>query len=243
MPSWRRWDSSRVVGAGRHTHGSRSRRSSTVTCCPRRRGGSDRPGRADGRAHASRTAAAHRAERNAGRDHRGAGHRGRGDLRAGSAAVPGELPRPRGAVRGGALGLAVPDAVAQARRSAARGGRRGVPLRADLARPRHGWRTRRLSRPGRAAGVRQPHRRSAGDVDRRPHAQKQRRCRNRCATRGRRSRRTAIPAGPRYDTGATRLFDVEPAVTDYPEQVSRKIWRNPPDVLDLARRGQAPTST
>jgi para-nitrobenzyl esterase len=32
----------------------------------------------------------------------------------------------------------------------------------------------------------------------------------------------------------TRLFDVEPTVTTYPEQVSRKIWRDYPAVLDLA---------
>ena len=110
--------------------------------------------------------------------------------------LPGELSRPRGTVRGGAFGLALPDAVAEARRGAARGGWRGVPLRADLARPRHGWRARRLSRPGRAAGVRQPHLRSAGDVDRRPHVQRQQRCQSRCATRGRRLRPAAIPAGP-----------------------------------------------
>ena len=42
------------------------------------------------------------------------------------------------------------------------------------------------------------------------------------------------PGWPRYDTGATRLFDVEPLVTTYPEQVSREIWREPPSVLDLA---------
>lgn len=41
------------------------------------------------------------------------------------------------------------------------------------------------------------------------------------------------PGWPGYDTGSTRLFDVEPAVTAYPEQVSRAIWRNPPAVLDL----------
>ena len=42
------------------------------------------------------------------------------------------------------------------------------------------------------------------------------------------------PGWPRYDTGATRLFDVEPLVTAYPEQVSREIWQEPPCVLDLA---------
>ena len=42
------------------------------------------------------------------------------------------------------------------------------------------------------------------------------------------------PGWPHYDTGATRLFDVEPLVTAYPEQVSREIWQEPPCVLDLA---------
>ena len=41
------------------------------------------------------------------------------------------------------------------------------------------------------------------------------------------------PGWPTYDTGATRLFDVEPLVTAYPEQVSRQIWQDPPSVLDL----------
>ncbi len=42
------------------------------------------------------------------------------------------------------------------------------------------------------------------------------------------------PGWPTYDTNSTRLFDVEPAVTGYPEQASRQIWRDPPSVLDLA---------
>ncbi len=42
------------------------------------------------------------------------------------------------------------------------------------------------------------------------------------------------PGWPAYDTGSTRLFDVEPTVTAYPEQISRQIWRHPPAVLDLA---------
>ncbi len=42
------------------------------------------------------------------------------------------------------------------------------------------------------------------------------------------------PGWPTYDTGATRLFDVEPVVAAYPEQVSRQIWRDPPSVLDLS---------
>ena len=43
------------------------------------------------------------------------------------------------------------------------------------------------------------------------------------------------PGWPRYETehALTRLFDVEPAVTAYPETVSREIWRDPPGVLDL----------
>ncbi|EWT01717.1 carboxylesterase [Intrasporangium oryzae NRRL B-24470] len=44
---------------------------------------------------------------------------------------------------------------------------------------------------------------------------------------------TGDPGWPTYDTGATRLFDIEPVVTSYPEQVSRQIWRERPDVLDL----------
>ena len=46
--------------------------------------------------------------------------------------------------------------------------------------------------------------------------------------------RRAIPAGRGYDTGATRLFDSEPAVTAYPEEVSRRIWTHPPEPLDLS---------
>jgi para-nitrobenzyl esterase len=41
------------------------------------------------------------------------------------------------------------------------------------------------------------------------------------------------PGWAPYDTGSTRLFDVEPTVAAYPEQVSRQIWRDPPTVLDL----------
>ena len=43
------------------------------------------------------------------------------------------------------------------------------------------------------------------------------------------------PGWPAFGTGATRLFDVEPTVTSYPEQVSRLIWQDAPSVLDLAR--------
>ena len=42
------------------------------------------------------------------------------------------------------------------------------------------------------------------------------------------------PGWAAYDTGATRLFDREPEVTAYPEQVSRQIWREAPGVLDLS---------
>lgn len=41
------------------------------------------------------------------------------------------------------------------------------------------------------------------------------------------------PGWPAYDTGSTQLFDAQPVVTAYPEQVSRAIWRDPPGVLDL----------
>jgi para-nitrobenzyl esterase len=51
------------------------------------------------------------------------------------------------------------------------------------------------------------------------------------------------PGWPGYHTGSTQLFDVEPEVTAYPEQVSRRLWEDPPDVLDLVspvRRRQSP---
>ena len=41
------------------------------------------------------------------------------------------------------------------------------------------------------------------------------------------------PGWPAYDTGATRLFDIEPMVAAYPEQLSRQIWRDHPSVLAL----------
>ncbi|GAB3057776.1 carboxylesterase family protein [Intrasporangium mesophilum] len=41
------------------------------------------------------------------------------------------------------------------------------------------------------------------------------------------------PGWPAYDTGSTRRFDAEPAVTAYPEEVSRQIWGDHPAVLDL----------
>jgi para-nitrobenzyl esterase len=49
------------------------------------------------------------------------------------------------------------------------------------------------------------------------------------------------PGWPTYDSGTIRLFDVESVNGEYPEQVSREIWRDPPTVLDLTdtvpRRG------
>lgn len=44
---------------------------------------------------------------------------------------------------------------------------------------------------------------------------------------------TGDPGWPSFADGTTRLFDLPPRVTDYPEQVSRDIWREPPGVLDL----------
>lgn len=44
---------------------------------------------------------------------------------------------------------------------------------------------------------------------------------------------TGDPGWPAFDTGLTRLFDDEPAVVPYPEQLSADIWRDPPGVLDL----------
>lgn len=41
------------------------------------------------------------------------------------------------------------------------------------------------------------------------------------------------PGWPTHDTGLTRIFDVEPAVVAYPEQVSRDVWVDYPEVLDL----------
>ena len=52
---------------------------------------------------------------------------------------------------------------------------------------------------------------------------------------------TGDPGWPDHATGATRLFDVEPSVGDYPEQVSRDIWRDPPPVLDLLPPRQSGT--
>ena len=41
------------------------------------------------------------------------------------------------------------------------------------------------------------------------------------------------PGWPGFDTGATRVFDVEPTTGPYPETTSRQIWQEPPGVLDL----------
>jgi para-nitrobenzyl esterase len=41
------------------------------------------------------------------------------------------------------------------------------------------------------------------------------------------------PGWPSYDGSTTRVFDVDPAVTEYPEETSREIWTAPPAVLDL----------
>jgi para-nitrobenzyl esterase len=41
------------------------------------------------------------------------------------------------------------------------------------------------------------------------------------------------PGWPTFDSGLTRIFDVDPADTPYPEQVSRQIWHDYPQVLDL----------
>ncbi|MEP7090065.1 MAG: carboxylesterase family protein [Nocardioidaceae bacterium] len=41
------------------------------------------------------------------------------------------------------------------------------------------------------------------------------------------------PGWSTYDTGTTRLFDLEPMDAEYPEKVSRAIWLSPPSVLDL----------
>jgi len=51
---------------------------------------------------------------------------------------------------------------------------------------------------------------------------------------------TGDPGWPGFETGATRLFDVPPTVGDYPEQVSREIWTDPPGVLDLVTFADSP---
>jgi para-nitrobenzyl esterase len=44
---------------------------------------------------------------------------------------------------------------------------------------------------------------------------------------------TGDPGWPGFEAGATRLFDVQDSVTDYPERMSREVWQEYPDVLDL----------
>jgi para-nitrobenzyl esterase len=44
---------------------------------------------------------------------------------------------------------------------------------------------------------------------------------------------TGDPGWADHRSGATMLFDVPSAVVPYPEQISRDIWRQPPEVLDL----------
>lgn len=45
---------------------------------------------------------------------------------------------------------------------------------------------------------------------------------------------TGDPGWSAYDTGSTRVFDVEPTIGGYPHPTSRSIWRDPPAVLDLS---------
>ncbi len=45
---------------------------------------------------------------------------------------------------------------------------------------------------------------------------------------------TGDPGWPTFDAGATRVFDVEPRVVDYPERASLELWTDYPAVLDLA---------
>jgi para-nitrobenzyl esterase len=46
---------------------------------------------------------------------------------------------------------------------------------------------------------------------------------------------TGDPGWPTFEAGATKVFDVEPRVTDYPERFSRQVWTGRhPEVLDLA---------
>lgn len=44
---------------------------------------------------------------------------------------------------------------------------------------------------------------------------------------------TGDPGWPTCETGTTRVFNVEPTTTAYPHPLSRHIWSDPPDVLDL----------
>lgn len=47
---------------------------------------------------------------------------------------------------------------------------------------------------------------------------------------------TGDPGWPTFDDGSTMLFDVASRVVDYPERVSREVWRSAPGVLDLPPR-------
>ena len=135
----------------------------------------------------------------------------------------------RGAVRTGQRGLAVPDAEPAPRRRADRRRRPRPPLRTDLARPGIGRWPRRLPRPGRAARLRQPEQRTDRHADRRPALPGgARSCPRRSAGHGRRSPRTAIPAGPRTTPSdrLAQLFDTPPTVAAYPEEISRLLWQN-----------------
>lgn len=51
---------------------------------------------------------------------------------------------------------------------------------------------------------------------------------------------TGDPGWPCFSTGATRLFDAEPTVTPYPEEISREIWRESPPVLGLESGSRTP---
>jgi len=45
---------------------------------------------------------------------------------------------------------------------------------------------------------------------------------------------TGDPGWSTCETGSTRVFDIEPTTTAYPHPLSRHIWSDPPDVLDLS---------
>ncbi|MFM6847531.1 MAG: carboxylesterase/lipase family protein [Terrabacter sp.] len=42
------------------------------------------------------------------------------------------------------------------------------------------------------------------------------------------------PGWPAYGSGTTHLFDLPPSDAAYPEQLSREVWRDHPDLLDLS---------
>ena len=145
--------------------------------------------------------------------------------------LPRRLPggRPGRALRAGPLRLAVPDAVAPPRRGPGGCRRSGARLRADLAGSGHGRRLRRLPRPRRTAGLRQPRPRPARHAHRRATRPRRRRpCPPGCAPHGRRSPRHGDPGWPAYDTDRrlVQCFDARSAVTAYPEEASRLIWQH-----------------